>query len=183
MGFVIEVKTVVPPVELGEDTVKKVGAFIQDFLDLVLKYALENLKRNESWVTGQLAKSGRVEVNKTKDMIEGELLFGAPYSAYVEYGTRPHVAPLGPSLAKNQSGAPDITSNPLDYWAWRKGEKTIIPCRLGGKWFGFHTSLGWGVWKKIMARGTDPHPYLRPAIDKAKRDVPNLLKKHQIGVK
>ncbi len=183
MGFEIKVSGVVPDVNMSQEISKKIEGFIQDYLDKVLKYALENLRRNESWVTGHLAKSGRVEISKAKDTFEGELLFGAPYAASVEFGSRPHVAPLGPSLAQNQSAAPDITTNPLDYWAWRKGSKTIIPCRLAGKWFGFHTSLGWGVWKKIMARGTNPHPYLRPALDRAKRDIPGLVKKHLIEVK
>lgn len=183
LAFTISLKGSIPPVAMDQEVSQKIEALINDFLDLILKYALENLAKNESWVTGHLAKSGRVEVKKNKDLIEGELLFGAPYASAVEFGTRPHVAPLGPSLAKNQTSVPDPTSNPLDFWAWRKGEKKIIPCRIGKRFYGFHTSLGWGVWRKIMGRGADPHPYLRPAIAKAEQRLPGLIEKHLIGVK
>jgi hypothetical protein len=183
--MVVEIKVtgVTLDVDYNREFAKKVGGFIEDFLDKVLMYALENLEKNESWVTGHLAKSGRVEISKAMMYIEGELLFGAPYAAYVEFGTRPHAAPLGPSLPEDQSSTPDLTTNPLDYWSWKKGETDIIPCWLGNKFYGFHTSLGWGVWKKILGRGSDPHPYLRPALDKAKIVIPELVKKHQIEVK
>jgi hypothetical protein len=216
LGFTIEFKGQVPEQDIGKEYFKVVEAIIQDFLDLVLKYALENLKRNESWVTGHLAKSGRVEISKTMNYIEGELLFGAPYAAYVEFGTRPHAAPLGPSLevdyqetpsgkfkgykpmpyrkvtkerkimgitvarelTKRATRVPDPTTNPLDYWAWRKGQKKIIKCYAGGRFYGFHLELAWRVWLKILARGSDPHPYLRPAIAKAERELPRLVRKH-----
>lgn len=221
MGFTIELKGQLPKADMSKVAAKNVQAFIQDFLDLVLKYALENLKKNESWVTGHLAKSGRVEVTKNMNYIEGELIFGAAYAAYVEFGTRPHAAPLGPSLevdrvetkggkfkgykptkyrkvtkerkvlgvtvarelSKGYSRVPDPSSNPLDYWAWRKGEREIIPCYMNGVFYGHHVKLAWGVWKKILSRGSDPHPYLRPALDKAKRRMPALVQKHLIGAK
>lgn len=178
----IKVTGLIPKTDLPDLITSKIKNFMKDWLDLVLKYALENLKKNESWVTGHLGKSGRVDVERTLTYLEGELLFGAPYAAYLEFGTRAHAAPLGPTLDPNLKKTPALTTNPLDYWAWKKGCKEIVPCKLGRKFYGYHTSLGWAVWLKILARGTDPHPYLRPAIDRAKRDIPSLIKKHKIGV-
>lgn len=175
----ITMKTLKPK-KISKGLETNVGKFMQDFLDLVLKYALANLEKNESWVTGNLAQSGKVELKKNLLLMEGEVIFGAPYAAFLEYGTRPHWAPLGPSLKKDQSSTPSITKNPLDYWAWKKGVKTIIPCRMNNKWYGFHTSLGWGVWKKIGAVGSDPHPYLRPAIQLAKTKIKELAKKYNL---
>ena len=162
----------------------------KDILDLILEYAQDNLKKNNSWVTGNLAQSGRVEI-ETREEVEGQLIFGAPYASAVEFGTKPYVAPLGPGLEYKQkkvkkgehpditiNGTPDMLRNPLDYWAWKKGVKGGMLCWLDGKYYGVHTYLGWGVWKKIMARGQSPHPYLRPAMDQVMPLVPSLAKKH-----
>lgn len=166
--------------EAASETVRK---FMEDVLDRILALALENLAKNESWVTGTLAQSGRVEMEKK--LLEGELIFGAPYAPYVEFGTRAHRAPLGPSLPyeierkKGREnirlmGVPDPTSNPLDHWAWRKGEREIKDFER----YGVHTTLGFAVWAKILERGSDPHPYLRPAIDAVKREIPRIAKRY-----
>ena len=145
-----------------------------NFADLVLQEAQNNLKKNKSINTGQLLKSGRVELNK--ENFEAWIIFSAPYAAYVEFGTRAHTAPLGPSLkdfrvvsgrGENKgrqivriTKTPDPSTNPLDYYAYRKGKKEGII----HKKYGVHTKFGFGLWKKIMQKGTDPHPFLRPAI-------------------
>lgn len=155
-------------------------AFLQEVLDMILNLALENLASGGQWVTGHLAKSGRVELLE----MEGSVIFGAAYAVFVEFGTRPHAAPLGPSLphSKRQvrgktvikiTGTPDMTTNPLDWWAWRKGERDAVQTK-----YGVHTSLGYGVWGKILKKGSDPHPYLRPAIQQVKGQVNRIAKKH-----
>jgi hypothetical protein len=169
---------------------ENVARFIEDVLDLTLQYAIDNLKKNQSWVTGNLAQSGRVEI-ETEEEIEGILIFGAPYASAVEFGTKPYVAPLGPGLAYTQKKArkgkkprpiigstPDMLDNPLDYWAWKKGKKGGMHCWLDGKYYGVHTWLGWAVWKKIMARGQSPHPYLRPAMDRIMNEIPLIAQRH-----
>lgn len=174
------------PKNLKGELKSDLNAFLRDFLDLVLKYALSNLEKNGSWVTGNLAQSGRVELKRSLAILEGEVLFSAPYAAFVEFGTRPHAAPLGPELPHTKEkrpdgswnieimGTPNMVNNPLDYWAWKKGKKEAVK----HKKYGVHTALGLAVWFKIIARGSDPHPYLRPAVEKAKTHISSLAKKH-----
>ena len=191
-----------------------VHRLLNDIGDAVLTEATENLARNGQWVTGHLAKSGEMEVNKAE--LEVTVIFNAPYAASVEYGSRPHAAPLGPSLEvditespirRSQqikikrkietgkrvegvrglakgfpkevkfSGTPDPKANPFDYWAWRRGKRKIINTK-----YGYHTALGYGVWLKILTKGGDPHPYLRPAIDKVKAFLGFYAKKYGLDV-
>jgi len=168
-----------------------IRGFYEDMLDLILQEAQDNLKKNNSWVTGNLAQSGRVELEENEADLVGLVIFGAPYASAVEFGTKPYVAPLGPGLEYTQKkvrkgekpniiikGTPDIMKNPLDYWAWKKGVKGGMHCWLDGEYYGVHTWLGWGTWKKIMARGQSPHPYLRPAMDKLMVMAPSIAKRH-----
>lgn len=152
--------------------------FIRKVADEILRHAVNNLDRTreDGYITsntGRLAQSGRVE--KLKDA-EYQVLFEAIYGAWVEFGTFPHFAPLGVSLkhrtlksGKNKgkliiTSLPDPTTNPLDWWAWRRGVRDGVHAWDNGKYRGVHTSLGWGLWLKIKELGTDPHPFLRPAI-------------------
>lgn len=164
-----KLKITIPKIK---DIEKNFDKFIKDLATFILDEALENIMKNESWVTGHLAKSGRVEYDPGKK--EAKVIFSAPYASYVEFGTRAHTAPLGPSLehsivsrGKNKGvirikGTPDKTTNPLDWWAWKKGNQEAVSTK-----YGVHTALGYALWIKIMREGTDPHPYLRPAIHKA----------------
>lgn len=164
------------------------GDLLQDFCDLIIQYALDNLRKETNQITSYLLRSGRVEFNRK--LLEGVIIFSAPYAAFVEFGTRPHTAPLGPSLSYRTikrgkrrgiiiiTDEPDPERQPLDFWAWRLREREGMHCRLNGKYRGVHTKLGWGVWKKIREQGSDPHPYLRPAVDKARVQLPRLAKKH-----
>lgn len=170
------------------DLEQAIGNFLEDFCDLILQYALDYLKKETNQITSNLLKSGRVEFDRK--ILEGVIRFTAPYAAFVEFGTRPHTPPLGPPLSYRTikrgkrkgviiiTEEPDPERQPLDFWAWRLKEREGMHCHLGGKYRGVHTKLGWGVWKKIREEGSDPHPYLRPAIDKARVQLPILAKKY-----
>jgi len=79
-----------PKVKIGmaDLLLGNVHRLLNDLGDAVLTEATENLARNGQWVTGHLAKSGQMEVNKVE--LEVTVIFDAPYAASVEYGSRPH---------------------------------------------------------------------------------------------
>jgi hypothetical protein len=199
--------------DLGHILNQNLEKLILDICDKILEEAIENLRRNENWVTGNLARSGFTKFDKAT--LEGFVIFSAPYAAALEYGSKPHIAPLGPSLpvtigkrggAKLQKrsvktgkyetilgipykekikmvGTPDPSINPFDYWAWRKGKRKIINCGTYlGSWKGYHTALGWGVWKKIQKVGTIPHPYLRPAVEHVRAFFGFFAKKYKFEI-
>lgn len=160
-------------------------SFFRDFLDMVLQFAKRNLSKGDPYTqvnTGFLLNSGRVEIKWEQK--EGSVIFSAPYAPFVEFGTRPHTPPLGPSLPHKKSGkkieilsVPDPEANPLDYWAWRVGSREGIY----HKKYGAHTALGFAVWNKIRRYGSDPHPFLRPAIADGMRFISRLAKKYGLG--
>jgi hypothetical protein len=195
-------------VNLSEKFAKAVDGFIQESIELVLSWSLENLRRNGSWNTGRLGQSGRTEYSYAK--FEGVVHFSAIYATFVEFGTRPHTAPLGPSLnhkvimkgtvrrRKGTSeiirtkrgkvsrtrktiiqllGTPDPSTNPLDWYAWRKGKRRAIQTK-----YGVHTAFGYALWLSIMKNGTDAHPFLRPAIGKYRIRMHNIAKKYGLEI-
>lgn len=190
--MVIELKAEIiqPKVVKAKNMGEAFAAFMQDFIDTILQYAKEFLEKETNQITGNLMKSGRSEFDRAA--MEGIVIFGAPYAAFVEFGTKPHAPPLGAPLAhrtlsrgkrKGQiiiTEVPHPEKQPLDFWAWRLKERNGVHAWDNGKYRGVHTSLGWHVWKTIRDFGTQPHPYLRPAIDKARGEMSKLAKKHKI---
>jgi len=83
-------------VDLGHLLMQNVERLIMDMLDKMLEESTRNLAEGDHMVTGHLAKSGRTEYDKEAQ--EGICIYTAPYAAAHEYGSRAHVAPLGPSL-------------------------------------------------------------------------------------
>jgi len=165
----------------GEDIQIAMVKFLRDYLNQILFQAQKNLVAGTNQITGQLLRSGRAEVDEEK--LEGEVVFSAPYAAFVEFGTDKHAAPLGKSLEYRVNRAGDIkitevpnpTTNPLDYWSWRLGERAGIQTK-----YGVHTALGFAVWIKILVKGTDPHPFLRPALDTVKARKNQIARKYGI---
>lgn len=70
--------------------------------------------------------------------------FDAPHSKYVEYGTGPHPVPI----------------KPLETWVRRK-LKIKKPQEA--------RNIAFAISKKISKEGLPPHPFIRPAIEEAKR--------------
>lgn len=190
--MVIELKTeIIQPTAVKAQNVElALVNFMQDFIDRVLQYAQEFLVKETNQITSNLLKSGRTEFDRK--VLEGIIIFSAPYAAFVEFGTRPHFPPLGAPLEHRQltrgkrkgkiviTSEPDPETQPLDFWAWRLQERDGMHAWYNGKYLGVHTVLGFSVWKKIGEEGSDAHPYLRPAIDKARGTINELAEKHQI---
>ena len=74
------------------------------------------------------------------------------YAAAIEFGTPPHGPPIDPKKG--------IEESPIGEWAKRKG----IP------------ELAWPIWWQIYHHGTQPHPYLRPAIFNNQKTITHMIK-------
>jgi len=110
---------------------------LDEIADFIQAEMVKNLIANGTPDTGFLMRSIRKEVSKDKRKI----IIDAPYADFIEYGTRPH--PVSPKH--------------LVDWAHRKlnlskeeAEKAAI-----------------AIANKIRKEGTEPQPFVRPAIDAA----------------
>lgn len=88
--------------------------------------------------TGELLQSGYVEKQKNKKVIG----YKAAHAVYVEFGTSPHMPPV----------------EVIEAWAKRRGLATDSKELR---------RIAWAIAKKIEQFGTDPQPFLRPAVDQA----------------
>ena len=98
-----------------------------------------------------LKKAGHVERAYLKKSIE----YDAPHASYIEYGTRPHFPPI----------------EPLAAWAVRVLQVPKAEAQ----------QVGYLIARKIAAVGTEPQPFLRPAVDlgkvKAAAIIRNAMRK------
>jgi len=95
---------------------------------------------------GMVKKSGHVERAYLRKTIE----YDAPHAPYIEYGTRPHWPPI----------------EPLAAWAVRVLQVPKAEAR----------QVGFLIARKIAAVGTEPQPFLRPAVDLGKVKAPAIIK-------
>lgn len=122
----------------------------------IIADAKENLRNNGNVVTGQLRASGKVQaVEGDSDSIDVGFFssqISGGYAAYVEYGRRAGKLP------------------PVDYliqWVRKKLRLTDKAAR----------ARGWAMAKSIAKKGTKPHPYFQPAVDKNAQGIGNVISK------
>lgn len=133
---------------IDKDSLKKVQALVSDkrFREALLKTLMaagmdlearivENITERAS-NTGALAQSWKVE---PRDYDEVVVFSNLQYAPFVEYGTRPHRAPI----------------DPLRKWAHLKLNKS-------GKEL---ERTAWAIWQKIARKGTEGKRYLRDALE------------------
>lgn len=119
----------------------------------IIADAKENLRGNHSVVTGQLRASGRVQRAQDDEQALDAGFFGqgsSGHAVFVEYGRRAGKFP------------------PLDYirqWVRKK-------MKLEGR---EANSVGFLIARKIARKGTKPHPFLGPAVEKNKRQVSEAI--------
>ncbi len=118
---------------IKEIILKEADAYLDEIADFIFTESQENIVKKGAIDEGTLLKSGNIN----RKFLEKEIVYSAPYAAFVEFGTEPHMPPV----------------EPLEQWAKRK---------LGQE------GIGWAIAKKIAKEGTEPKPFLRPAIDAAK---------------
>ena len=113
-------------------------------LDIIAD-AQNNLRNNGSVVTGLLRQSGKVQ--KTSDSeIDAGFYQQSGYAYFVEYGRRAGRMPPPDEMIQ---------------WAHKK-------LRLDVK---AAIAVGWALAKSIAKRGTRPHPFFRPAVDRNKKKI------------
>ena len=120
----------------------------------IIADAKTNLRRNRSVVTGLLRASGKVQKVNEETLDAGffdTLNRQSGYATYVEYGRRAGRMPPPDEMAQ---------------WAYKK--------------FGLHDrtvarSLGWAIATNIARKGTKPHPFFAPAVEKNKRKILDTL--------
>lgn len=110
---------------------------LDEMADFILADSQQRIKNNKSIDTGFMAKTANI----TRQFLRKEITYPAPYSAHVEFGTTPHMPPI----------------EPIKKYLMRKtgmNEKEA-------------TNAAWAVAKKIAKEGTEPKPFLRPALNAA----------------
>ena len=127
-----------------EDVVAAAMSGIEAGAMEIIADAKMNLRENGSVVTGLLRASGRVERNGD-DITAG--FFDTTnrksgYAAYVEYGRRDGKMPPPDELAA---------------WAYKK---------FGLRDWKAANAMGWAMAVRISRDGTEPHPFLGPAVKK-----------------
>lgn len=129
---------------------------IQEFGLNVIADAQNNLKSNGSWVTGVLVQSGKVQKDRKGESVDIGFFDttnrNSGYAFYVEYGRRAGKFP------------------PLDeirQWVYKK--------------FGMERRdadrVGFVIARKIAEKGTRPHPFFVPAIDKNKGRLEDIVRR------
>ena len=119
----------------------------------IIADAKENLRGNESVVTGQLRASGRVQRAQDDDQALDAGFFGqgsSGYAVFVEYGRRAGKFP------------------PIDFIRQWVKKKFQIPENEA-------KSIGFLIARKIAKKGTKPHPFFGPAVEKNQKAVSDAI--------
>ena len=119
---------------------------MDDLVDFILEKSQEFVPVNE----GALKKSAKID----RQYLKKRLYYDALYAVFVEFGTRPHHLPV---KAINE----DLTR-------W---------CRLVLNLSEKEANAdAWAIAKKIAQYGTEAQPYLRPAVDEAKKKAEGIFR-------
>lgn len=118
----------------------------------IIADAKENLRGNHSVVTGQLRASGRVQrVEGDEQALDaGFFSEGNGYAAYVEYGTK--------ASSKRKLG---WMIRLIKQWLRKKGMPEGRELN----------NASFFISRKIIRKGTQPHPFFAPAVEKNKKQV------------
>ena len=120
----------------------------------IIADAQVNLRNNGSVVSGLLRQSGHV-IRRGDDITAGFFDTSnrnSGYAAFVEYGRR----------AGRMPPVDDIAA-----WVYKKFHI--------GSWKEA-TSIAWAMAKRIAKRGTAPHPFFGPAVEKNHRSILNAVR-------
>lgn len=120
----------------------------------IINEAKKNLRANESVVTGQLRASGRVQaVQDDPDAVDaGFFSDGKGYAAYVEYGRKAGKMP------------------PVEFIIQWFRKKYGMPEQEA-------RARGWASARAIARKGTRPHPFFAPAVEKHGKAIVEAIKK------
>lgn len=120
----------------------------------IVNDAKDNLRQNKSVATGQLRASGRAQaVDGDPDAVDVGFFSDntqGGYAAYVEYGRRSGKMP------------------PVDYLIQWVRKKLRLPEKEA-------RARGWAMARSIARKGTQPHPFFTPAVEKNKKAVMDAI--------
>ncbi|GMA49322.1 hypothetical protein GCM10025857_06790 [Alicyclobacillus contaminans] len=125
----------------------------------IMQAEAARIMRAERYATGHLAQSLNVNVLPPDGgNITGTLSAEAPYAPFVEYDTRPHIAPLGA----------------FDSWATVKGFRaTGVSLRRGTP---LHSQLVIRGWLAVRKRGTKGIHFMRRAYLAKSQEAVQIVK-------
>ena len=143
----------------------------------IIADAKENLRGNHSVVTGQLRAMGKVQkVEDDPDAIDaGFFAQGSSqgYAYFVEYGRRAGRMPYPPDLVewvrKKNLKNKALTSAVNIFNAKRRTRQSKYTTG------DLLLSAAWALAKHIAKKGTKPHPFFAPAVEKNKADIEKAI--------
>jgi len=112
--------------------------WIENMMNFIFTQSQQNLIKNRTSDTGFLLKSGKPPRWERNECI---ISYTAPYALFIEYGTDPHPV------------------DPKKLIGWVKRKLRIHDPEA--------FRVAYAVANKISTVGTDPQPFLRPAINEA----------------
>lgn len=122
----------------------KLDELMDKIVDYIFTKSQENIIKNKSVDTGFMLRSGNIN----RQYLKKEIVYSAPYSAHIEYGVKPHMPPV----------------EALYNWVRRKLGLSDKKAR----------KVVWAIAMKIKKKGLPPKPFIRPAIEEARRKFKNL---------
>jgi len=125
---------------------KIIDRIMDNIIDEIFYLSQVNIKRNNSIDEGTLLKTGYVN----RRFLDKQIIYPVLYADYIEYGTRPHMPPVDALIG----------------WVRRKLRVDESKAR----------SIAWSIAKHIKKYGTEPKPYLRPAM----YQVQHNYKQHKV---
>ena len=133
------------PTQVEEIILKNADKKLDEIADFIFSKSQENLLQNDSINEGLLFRSANIN----RRFLEKEIVYPAPYAGFVEFGTDPHMPPV----------------EPLERWAALKLGMESKEAR----------KTAWAIARTIEKEGTDPKPFLRPAIEAAKQEFKGVF--------
>lgn len=110
---------------------------LRDIADEIFTKSQENIIKNGTSNEGFLLKSGSVF---RKGELHYQINYSAPYAQAIEFGSDPHHPPV----------------NAIERWVRLKLQIASVKRAR---------QIAWAISKSISKRGTQPQPFLRPAVD------------------
>lgn len=129
----------------SEDLLKLLDEGLSDVAEAIFTRSQELVAVDE----GMLKKSGHV----VDEYLEKDVVYDAPQSEFVEFGTDPHMPPFEPIRAWVHRKRADLGVKPADV------DKVA-------------RAIQW----KIYHYGTDAQPYLRPAFDEVEVRAAEIIR-------
>jgi len=124
----------------------------KDAAYMAVREMKKNVKKNKSVYTGRLWNS--IQAERIRPLLWG-VGSEAAYQWNLEYGSRPHKPPFRAILdwvrLKNR-------------WYGEKGKEKAYP-------------IAKRVQETIAEKGTKPHPFIRPAHETVRKEIPKVIEK------